>query len=209
MIGWQLDMAGLARHVTETLYRAFLWPIERQLYSMKGQKRKIVLDANLARNIIAYVKESDRLLKAFYDVSWNTQSPGEKKAFELLGKYESAKKWELKQAQRIIDKFQRRRVSCPEYFLWERMEERFIHKEYSLTGQDLYDPVAYWVSELYPFVRSGTLNTSDIEELHVCQHGNIAFKTRERNFNINIETGKFSCGECSAPKFIWKVSISD
>ena len=204
--GWYLDMRGLASHVTETLYRAFLEPIERQAYSLKGPKTEIIFDANLAHNVIAYVKEADRLLKAFLPCVGNTQPPEEKKAWELVEKYESATKRELKRAWRIIDKAKRRRTSCAEYFLWKKMEERFIHaKAFSLTGQDLYDPFAYWVRELYSFVRSGTLNTSNIEELHVCQHGEIAFKTRERNFNIDIKTGKFRCGQCSAPKDILKV----
>jgi len=205
--GWYLDMQGLANHVTESLYGSFLAPIERQVYTLKGPKTEIIFDANLAHNIIAYVRESDRLLKAFYHVSWDVQTPGEKRAWKLVEKYESAEKRELKRAWRIIDKAKRRRTSCPEYFLWEKMEERFIHaKTFSLTGQDLSDPFAYWVRELYPFVRSGTLNTSDIEELHVCQHGEIAFKTRERNFNIDIKTGKFRCGDCSTPRDILKVS---
>ena len=89
---WYLDMPGLAKHVTESLYAGFLAPIEKRVYTEKGSRTELIFDTNLAQNLILYVTESDRLLKALYDPSSDKKSPAEIQAWELVHKNDSRKR---------------------------------------------------------------------------------------------------------------------
>ncbi len=186
------DMAG---HVADVLHAEYLEPIEDRVYVLDhAGKKSITLDPDLLRNLIEYVRIASRLLSCFH-LDWWSQ----------LDEYRDDID---DKAQKELAQRRQRRDGSAEYILWRALEEKFIEgKQTSITGQDLYDPFAFWVKELCHCLDHGGLQTlGDIVAAEVCDHGFIIFKTPTESFNINYKTGRFRCSEnCSTARDVLTV----
>jgi len=186
------DMAG---HVADVLHSEYLEPIEDRVYVLDhAGKKSITLDSDLFENLIEYVRIASRLLDCFH-LDWWSQLDAYRDNID-------------DKTEKELGRRRKRRDRSAEYILWQALEEKFIEgKQTSITGQDLYDPFASWVKELYHCLGHGGLQTlDDIVAAEVCDHGFIIFKTPTESFNINHKTGRFRCSEnCSTARDVLTV----
>jgi hypothetical protein len=174
----------MADHVAEVLHSEYLEPIEDRVYVLDhAGKKAITLDSDLLKNLIEYVRTASRLL-GFFHLDWWSQLDEYRDDIDDKTEEELARR-------------RKRRDGSAEYILWRALEEKFIEgKPTSIAGQDLCDPFAFWVKELYHCLDHGGLQTvDDIVAAEVCDHGFIIFKTPTESFNINYKAGRFRCAE--------------
>lgn len=185
----------MARRVAGVLHREYLEPIEGRTYVLDhAGKKSITLDSDFLNNLIEYVRIPNRLLGSFH-LDWWSQLDEYREDIDDRTEKELARR-------------RKRRDESAEYILWRALEEEFIEgKETSISGQDLCDPFAFWVKELYHCLDQGGLQTlDDIVAAEVCDHGFIIFKTPTRSLNMNYKTGRFRCSEnCSTARDVLTV----